>query len=440
MPQYIEQLRHVCALGSMQSVLGIHRAVPVLHAGSGCENKLCSAVGLNNGYQGAGYIGGASIPCTNIGEKEVIFGGDETLRQTIDNALKIMDADLFVVLSGCTPEIVGDDIEEVVRGFQKAKKPVVYVEAGGFNGTNYIGHERVVDAIIDQYVQPVAVKQQGLVNIWSAVPYQDPFWTGNLREIEKLVRELGLIPNTIFGPGRGVKAIEKVPQAQFNLLLSPWVGLKNVQHLEGKFGTPYLHYPVLPIGPTETAKFLRQLGAFAGISPQKAEDVIGRYEEEYYYYIERLLEVIYETRILPRRFITIADSFYSLSISRFLINDMGLIPEKQFITDGVLPEYQEAIAAEFKKFNDGITAEVVFADDGGWVQEEIRRIDFVGRPLILGSTWEKTLAEEIKGFQLSVSMPVSDRLVLNSSYAGYSGALRLLEDIYTTIIAENGGI
>ena len=438
MAEYIEQIRHVCSLGALQSVLAIDRAIPILHSGPGCGQKLWGALGFQNGCQGSGYAGGHTVPCTNIGEKEVIFGGDERLRGIVDNSLQVLDADLFVILTGCTSDIVGDDVGEVARRFQEKGKPVIYAETGGFIGTNLFGHELVIDSIIDQYLQPADHTEAGLVNIWSVVPFHDPFWVGTFKAIEGLIAELGLRPNIIFGPGsgRGLEALNKVPKAQFNLLISPWVGLKNVQHLEEKFGTPYLHYPVLPIGPTETARFLRTVGAYAGLEEKRIDKIIDRHEADYYYYIERSADVLLETRLLPRRFITIADSFYSLGISRFLINDLGLLPETQYITDGVAKEYQAGIAAEFTRFVDGITANVVFTSDGGAVHEDIRKIKFRSRPLILGSAWDRVLTQEVNGYPVSVAMPVSDRLVLNRSYAGYEGALRLVEDIYSTILAD----
>lgn len=438
MTQHLEQVRYVCSLGALQSVLAIDRAVPILHAGPGCGQKLWGALGFQNGCQGSGYVGGHSVPCTNIGEKEVIFGGDERLREIVGNSLKILDADLFVILTGCTSDIVGDDTGEVARRFQEQGKPVIYAETGGFKGTNLFGHELVVDAIIDQYLEPTDTVEAGLINIWSVVPYHDPFWVGNLKEIESLIADLGLIPNVIFGPGpgKGLEALRKVPKAQLNLLISPWVGLKNVQHLEEKFNTPYLHYPVLPIGPTETANFLRTVGEHTGIEKNRIEEVIRRHEAEYYYYIERSADVLLETRLLPRRFITIADSFYTLGIAKFLINDLGLLPENQYITDGVSEEYQESIIAEFKKFADGITANVFFNSDGGAIHEDIRKIKFRSRPLILGSAWDRVLSNEVNGYQLSISMPVSDRLALNRSYVGYQGALRLVEDIYSIVLSD----
>lgn len=436
MSRFVEQVRHVCALGGYQSVLAIEKAAPILHAGPGCGQKLWRTLGSANGCQGSGYVGGHSVPCTNIGEKEVIFGGDDRLRDIVSNALKVIDAGLFVILTGCTSDIVGDDVSEVARRFQEQGKPVVAVETGGFKGSNLFGHELVLDAIIEQYLQPAAEKEARLVNIWAVVPYQDPFWVGNLREIEKLVALLGLTPNIIFGPGNGLEALRRVPKAQFNLLVSPWVGLKNVKHLEAKFGTPYLHYPVLPIGPTETANFLRTVGTYAGIEGKRVEKIINKLEQDYYYYIDRAADSLLETQLMPRRFVSIADSFYALGVARFLINDLGLLPETQYITDGVAEEYQDSITAEFKNFEDGIEAKVVFSNDGGEIHEDIRKLTFRSRPLILGSAWDRVLSREINGYQLSLATPVTNRLVLNRSYVGYEGALRLIEDIYSLVLED----
>jgi nitrogenase molybdenum-iron protein beta chain len=278
MARVLDQPRYKCAMAAMQTVQSIERALPILHSGSGCAEKLNGSIGSS------GYFSPHIFPCTNISEKEVIFGGEDRLRETIDNALKVVDADLYVVLTSCASEIIGDDVEEIVKSFKDAGKPVIYASTPGFKGNNYSGHEWVINAIIEQYLKPSDIKVNGLVNIWAGLPMQDPFWLGNLKTLERLVTELGLTPNTIFGFDRGIKNINKIPQAQFNLLVSPWVGFENVKLLEEKFGTPYLHYPTLPVGAFETSKFLRAVGEFAGIDSEKTERIIVAHEKEYYYY------------------------------------------------------------------------------------------------------------------------------------------------------------
>ncbi|HBF40073.1 MAG TPA: hydrogenase, partial [Firmicutes bacterium] len=103
MARILDQPRYKCAMAAMQTVQSIPRALPILHAGPGCAEKLGGSVGSS------GYFSPHIFPCTNISEKEVIFGGEGRLKETIENALKVVDADLYVVLTGCTSEIVGDD-------------------------------------------------------------------------------------------------------------------------------------------------------------------------------------------------------------------------------------------------------------------------------------------------------------------------------------------
>ena len=412
----------------MQTVQAIERALPILHSGPGCAQKLSDTNGSS------GYFSPNIFPCTSINEKDVVFGGVKKLHSTIENALKVVDADLYVVLTGCIPEIVGDDSGEVVSEFADADKPVLYAPTAGFKGNNYKGHEQVVDAIIDQLLKKSPEKQKGLINIWADVPYQDLFWLGNIRELEKLISELGLIPNTIFGYHRGIENIKKIPQAELNLVVSPWVGLGNAKKMERKLGIPYLHYPTLPIGATETGKFLREVGKAAGVPEEKVEAVIKEHEDYYYYLIERYADLFLENRVINKQFSVVADAHYALGITKFLVNDLGLFPAKQFITDDTPKEHQERIREEFRNLNYGIQAEALFETDGYKIHQEIRNHDYHGYPLILGGYYEKQVTEELKGNFLNISWPIQDKVVLDDFYVGYTGAIRLIEDIYTVAV------
>lgn len=434
MPKILDQPRYVCALGAMQTVQGIYRGVPILHAGPGCAAKLAGGIAGSNGD--SGYISPQIYPCSNVSERETVFGGESRLRETIANALKVVDGDLFVVFSGCTAEIVGDDIAKVVKDLGITDKPIIAVATPGFKGTNLQGHEWFIDALIDQYLVylPQNKPIKGSVNLWGPIPSYDPFWVGNIRELENLLREIGLTPNTIFGEYRGMAQINRVPQAEFNLLVSPWVGLGNMEHLKEKFGTPYLHYPTQPIGAVETSRFLRAIADFAGVDPALVEAVIDRHEKEYYFHIERTSDVFLENRTMSRRFATVSNAADALAVTRFLVNDFGLIPGTQYITDGTPDEYREAVAGYFKVLGHGLGTDVVFSTDGYEIHQAIRETDFFGPPLLVGSIFEKKLAEELEGNFLAVSVPVKERLVLSSSYIGYHGGLTLLEDIYGYVL------
>ncbi|MDR0858526.1 MAG: hydrogenase [Oscillospiraceae bacterium] len=426
MAKILDQPRYKCALAAMQTVQSIPGAIPILHSGPGCGQKLNDNSGVS------GKFSPNIFPCTSVSEKEIVFGGEGKLRDTIANAIKIIDADLFVVLSGCTAEIIGDDIGSVVEEFAEADKAVIFANTPGFKGTNYLGHEWVLSSIFKQYLPAEKPEtQKGLVNIFAGPPIQDPFWLGNLRQLEALAASIGLVPNTIFGHGRGVPNVDKIPAAQFNLLVSPWLGLTSVKILEEKYGTPYLHYPVLPIGAFETSKFLRAVGKFAGVDTAITERVVAEKEAEFYYYIERYSDFFLEMRIMSKRFVVLSEAQYALGITKFLVNDLGMFPTTQYITDNPPEEYHTLIFEEFRKLNYGIEAEAELFTTGIEVQEKIRNTDFGGFPLVLGSSWDREVAMQTGGIFVNISYPVVERMIINSGIVGYDGGLKFLEDIYT---------
>ena len=429
MAKILDQPRYKCALAAMQTVHAITGAIPILHSGPGCAAKLND----NNGT--SGRFSPNIFPCSSVSEKEVVFGGTGKLRSTIENALKVIDADLFVVLSGCTSEIIGDDIEEVAGNFENAEKPVLWAKTPGFKGNNYLGHDWILKSIFEQYLED-GETEKGLVNLFVAPPQQDPYWLGNLREIENLLSAIGLKPNTIFGFGRGIENLKKIPNAEYTILVSPWVGIESAKYLERRFGIKLLQYPVLPIGATETTKFLRAVQEFTGADKELTEKVIAEKEAEFYYYIERFADTLLETRILGKRFTVASDSEYSIAVTKFLVNDMGLFPEKIFITDDAPKVHQQKIIDEVNNLNYGITTQVQFTTDGHDIHEQIKNADFAGTPLIIGSNWEKKLAAEIGGHFVNVSYPMLEKLVMNDHIAGYSGGLHLLEQIFTAAMSK----
>lgn len=440
MPKYIEQPRYSCALGAMQSVVSIKRGVPILHSGPGCGNKIGKLLA-----QGEGYAGGSTIPCTNAEEKEVVFGGERKLKNVIEGSLKVIDADIYVVMTGCTSAIVGDDVESVVREFQEDDKPVVYVEGGGFKSNNYVSHSKVVNAIIDQYVDKHKNNKgiiKGLVNLFATIPYQDPYWNGNLEELKKLLEAIGLKVNVLFGnESQGMEEWNTIPNAEFNILVNSWAGLDIVKHLEKKYKTPYFHFPYLPIGGIETSRFLRGVAEFAHIDNEKVEAFINKEEEKYYAHIEKMADFMLEFRYgIPRRVYSIADSTYALGFTKFLLNELGIIPAKQFIVDNTPEKYEEKIREEFKNISEykERNVEVEFNPDAGYAEIKIEE-DFKEnsdkRALILGSGWDKELASRINADLLIVSVPVSYRLIMNCRYAGYEGGLRVIEDIYDRVLS-----
>ncbi|MCE5284285.1 MAG: hypothetical protein LLG02_00310, partial [Pelosinus sp.] len=114
MKNFIEKPRYTCALGgAITTAQALPRTIPILHAPSGCAGNAAWTQAGGCGLQVGGYCGGISMPSSNIEEKEVVFGGTERLQEQIKNTLDVMDGDLYIVLTGCVTEVIGDDVRSV---------------------------------------------------------------------------------------------------------------------------------------------------------------------------------------------------------------------------------------------------------------------------------------------------------------------------------------
>lgn len=435
-PGAIEQVRYGCSLGALASVIAIPGAIPITHCGPGCATKQFHALSGINGYQGGEF----HIPSSNLGNQEVIFGGADRLDELIASTLKVMEAELFVVQTGCIPGLVGDDVGSVVRRYQKRGVPIVVAETSGYRGNNFTGHETVIQAIIDQFIGDTDVPQQhGLVNVWSLLPYQNPFWRGDLTEIRRMLEGIGLQVNILFGPASaGVAEWRAIPRAQFNLVLSPWLGLATAALLQDRFGQPVLHEPTIPIGAKATSAFLRRVVDFSGVNRARAEAFIAQEEKEHYIYL-RDFACFYAGSTsqyrLPSKAIVVSESAYNLAIASFLVEQLGLNPGPFVISENPPEAFREAIQTRYRALAEHAGTEAVFEQDGKCIHQLVRDVDFTGElPIVFGSTWEAALADEIGAPLVEIGYPCTDEVVLSRAYVGYRGALQLIERTYTTVV------
>jgi nitrogenase molybdenum-iron protein beta chain len=142
---YIERPRWTCALGGALAAAGtLPDTVPILHAGPGCAGNFAWT---NNGASALNVTGPSiclSVPATNLQEGEVVFGGLERLREEIVETIQIMKGELYFVLTGCLPEVIGDDVPSLINELNSTKYPLVMSSTPGFKGDSYVGYGEVI--------------------------------------------------------------------------------------------------------------------------------------------------------------------------------------------------------------------------------------------------------------------------------------------------------
>lgn len=381
-----------------------------------------------SGHKSSRFVSSVSLPSTNMLEKEVVFGGTEKLRTTVQGAIDIIDADAYFVLTGCTAGIIGDDIVSVTEEFQDKGYSVYPIETPGFVGDSNLGYETVWTTMINQVIEEDVPKDDKLVNIFGIIPYHDPFWSGALEEIDRILSALGLKVNTFFTKHQGIETIRKCSGAALNIIINPWLFKGPAKKMEQNFGIPSIRVPGLFVGATDTTKFVRQVAEAMHLDQEIVDKVIAAEEEYVYDYLAQSVGVV-----SWKRFAVVADANNAVGITRYLANDFSFTPVLVIVSEPLFrQEDKDRIVAQIEDLEYAEPPKVIFASDQYEINQALREEE-EEITLLIGSSNEREVALEKDIQFILAAFPMNERLVFNRTYAGYRGSLTFTEDLYDNL-------
>ena len=429
MSQVTENPKGGCVLAGINSVLGaIDRVCPIYHSGPGCCMQTTAADQGQSGHKSSRFVSSVSLPSTNMLEKEVVFGGTEKLRTTVQGAIDIIDADAYFVLTGCTAGIIGDDIVSVTEEFQDKGYSVYPIETPGFVGDSNLGYETVWTTMINQVIEEDVPKDDKLVNIFGIIPYHDPFWSGALEEIDRILSALGLKVNTFFTKHQGIETIRKCSGAALNIIINPWLFKGPAKKMEQKFGIPSIRVPGLFVGATDTTKFVRRVAEAMHLDQEIVDKVIAAEEEYVYDYLAQSVG-----GVSWKRFAVVADANNAVGITRYLANDFSFTPVLVIVSEPLFrQEDKDRIVAQIEDLEYAKPPKVIFASDQYEINQALREEE-EEITLLIGSSNEREVALEKDIQFILAAFPMNERLVFNRTYAGYRGSLTFTEDLYDNL-------
>ncbi|MBR0132881.1 MAG: nitrogen fixation protein NifK [Lachnospiraceae bacterium] len=436
MADILENPRGGCVLAGIASVLeAMHRICPIYHSGPGCCMQTTASEQGQSGHKSSCFVSGVSIPSSNMLEREVVFGGIEKLKTTVQGSIDIIDADAYFILTGCTAGIIGDDVSVIAEQFREEGYPVYAIDSPGFVGDSNLGYEIVWTQFIKDVIEQSEVRDEKLVNIFGIIPYHDPFWSGNLEEIKRLLEALGLKVNTFYTGHQGIEDVKKCSKAALNLIINPWLFKGNAEKFEKKFGVPSLRIDGLPVGASDTTAFLRKLAktlndnAGREIVPQSVLEAVIEKEEDYVYsYLEQAIGAL-----SWKRFAIAGEANIAIGLTRYLANDYSFSPVLAIITDPVKnSEDKERIVKQITDLEYARPPKVIFLTDQYEINKALMEEE-EDISLIMGSSNEREAALKREVQYLYTSFPMNERLIFNRSYAGYRGSLTFTEDLYDNL-------
>lgn len=441
---FVERPRCQCTLGgALTTISAIRGAAAIVHAAPGCAASADAAASQGAGYWGTTASNGRATPSTNLQEREIVFGGEDRLREQIETTKEIVDADLFAVITGCMTDIIGDDVKAVVGQARGGNKSLIVAETGGFKGTSLDGYDLIWRALVDQYVEPSKEKDEKLVNLFGVVPSQDVFWRGNLLELKRLLESLGLSVNTFLTPFDDLSRLKKSSEAALNIVLSDVTGVKVAERFEKLHSTPWIVTPI-PFGPTATVEFLQLVGEKLRVE-KEVVDRLNQQENEYYYaFVERFAD-LYNDQDFQRNAVVVGTAANAYPLTRFVAEDLNWIPFAVAITDILNEEQKQRVERRFDELPAEVRPRVLFETDTSRVQQRVLELvgaqdapygDAIAPAFVLGSTLDRPLAADLRAGFWSVSYPVVNRIVTDQGYVGFRGGLRLATELLSVLVSN----
>ncbi|MBN1604899.1 MAG: nitrogenase iron-molybdenum cofactor biosynthesis protein NifE [Chitinispirillaceae bacterium] len=189
--------------------------------------------------------------CTDLREKEVIYGGEKKLKNALYILIEEHQPKAAFVYSTCIAGIIGDDVGAVCKEVQKKTGiAVIPVHSEGFKGTKKDGYRAACDALMriigmnDTPQVPLSVNILGDFNI-----------AGEIWVIKKYFEQMGLkIVATLTGDAR-VEQIKSAHTAQLNIVQCSGSMRFLAKQMKEKYGIPFINASFSGINDTAKALY-----------------------------------------------------------------------------------------------------------------------------------------------------------------------------------------
>ncbi len=426
--------RNGCALhGALRLLDAIPGVVPILHANAGCGVSARAAGDALTGSLGELSASSGETSATALLEKQVIFGGTSRLREQIKNTVKVLAGDLYVVVSGCVPEVVGDDVPAMVKEAREQRFPVLGIAAPGFKGNGWAGYASTARALLDQ-LPSLAPPGDGAapfdVNLFGVVPGHDPGSEGDLLGVEAVLVAAGLRVNRLVGLGQGVGSWREAPRARVSVSLSPW-GLDAARLLAERHGMPVVDLGFVPVGSADAAHLLEQVGAALSLHPSALGAARAQLDARQRHFLRKAASSLLLGDV-QERVAVVGGTGAAVGQARFLAGTLGQIVEQVIVTDRPPPERRAGIAEAIRAVA-GAAADVRFLES----RHDIARALAESSPeLVLASALERRAARDAGAALVETAAPLRAAPAFRRGFAGVDGAVTLVEELLGAVRRE----
>lgn len=421
-------------IGAMYATLGIDRAVPLVQGSQGC----CTYVRYQFNRH---FKEPVNIAVTSFHEDAAVFGGRRNLVEGIRNLVLRYSPKVIGVVTTCSSETIGDDVEAFIKeGYKKLSEEIgqeaandvfiVPIHTPSYAGTQVKGY----DTATLSYIRYFAKKTEPNNKTYIIPGMINP---GDINEIKHILDLLNIEYSVLFDisktlnsplmppkplyPEGGTPYTDFVDSANGKVVvaLSPHAGGSGAKYLEQNFDVQAIYGP-FPVGVKNTDDFIKNIANVYDIKvPRELQ-------------IERglLLDAMSDTcqYTMMKRAAVFGDPDTVVALTRFLC-ELGM-DVKVVETPTPSPTFYDDVKEIFDEYN--IEGEILVDSDLYEFEYLCKQADI---EVLLGNSKGVEVTKEVKCPLVRVGFPVYDRVgYFRYGITGYKGSIWLLDLIVNSIL------
>ena len=305
-------------INSMAALMSLEDAVFISHSPQGCVGCTSMAVDMyrvGQIHRGIKNVKNPRIIVTNIDQKNVVFGGEQKLRESVKKAVERYNPKLIFIYASCASGIIGDDIDAISKSLQEEYPDtiIVPIHCEGFKSKVCASGFDAAFISINKYIlKNIKVeKEEGLINLFAptTVSFADQ------QEMERMLNLLGAKVNYIPFYS-SLEKIRRIPAATASTSICKVFADEFMKQLWDEYEIPYSH-TVMPIGIRNTDKWYRGIAKVIG-KEKEVDEIIAKEHER----IEPLVKRLHD-RLKGKRVFICGGTGRSFAAAA-LIDDFGM--------------------------------------------------------------------------------------------------------------------
>jgi nitrogenase molybdenum-iron protein beta chain len=418
--------------------IGIKDCIGIVHGGQGCVMfvRLIFSQHFKESFE---------LASSSVHEEGAVFGALKRVEEGVDVLLmRYPHIRVIPIISTCSTEIIGDDIDGVVvklnEELLKEKYPdrevyLVPIHSPSFVGSMISGYDSAARDIIKYFAAKSA--PNGKINLFTG--WVNP---GDVTALKHLLREMDIDATVLFeieefdSPlmpdgqhvSHGETTVEDLRDtgnAIASVALNRYEGAKAAQYLETKFGIPATVGPT-PIGIRNTDSFLRELKQITG------KPIPRSLVKERGIAIDALTDLTHMF-FAEKRVAIYGNPDLVIGLAQFCI-DLEMKPMLLLLGDDN-PQY--ANDPRIRELKERVDWDMEIITNADLFEMEERIKSGLELDLILGHSKGRFTAIDNKIPMVRVGFPTYDRAgMYRHPVVGYAGAIWLAEQMANALFAD----